>query len=75
MNDKSKLTGEAVACILSNYISNKPDKDEICPLIMIMMDYYTDDHDEDHMSIREFMDDAMRKRSMLQGLIEKWRKN
>lgn len=58
MKDKSKLTGEVVSCILVDYIGNKPDKDEICPLIMIMMDYYADDHAEDHMSIREFMDDA-----------------
>lgn len=69
-----KLTGEVMGDMLSVYLNQKPAKDEICPLIMILMDYYTDDEAEKHMTVKEFLNDAMRKRSMLQDLIEKWRK-
>lgn len=69
-----KLTGEVMGDMLCVYLKQEPAKDEICPLIMMLMDYYTDDEAEKHMTVKEFMDDAYRKRSMLQDLIEKWRK-
>lgn len=72
---KTKLTGDAIGAILTEYLNDEPDKMEICPLIMILLDYYTDDHSEHTMTAHEFLNDAMRKRSMLQALIEEWRKN
>lgn len=69
-----KLSGEVMGDMLSVYLNQKPAKDEICPLIMILMDYYTDDDAEKHMTVKEFLGDAYRKRTILQDLIEKWRK-
>lgn len=60
--------------ILTDYLAEEPDKREICPMVMILLDYYTDDNSEEHRTITEFMDNAYRKRSMLQGLIERWKK-
>ena len=73
--EKRELNDIIVADIIAAYLAKKPDKHEPIPLIMVLMDYVADDHAEDHMSMREFLDDGMRKRSMLQDLIEKWRKN
>ena len=43
--------------------------------IMVLLDYLTDDNAEDELTISQFMADAYRKISMLQALIEEWRKN
>lgn len=61
--------------VLTAYLSEKPDKREICPAIMILLDYLTDDNAEDELTISQFMADAYRKKSMLQTLIEEWRRN
>ena len=69
-----ELNDVIVADIIAAYLGKKPDKHEPIPLIMILMDYVSDDHAEDHMTMSEFWDDGMRKRSMLQDLIDKWKK-
>lgn len=71
---KPKLTGEIMGDMVCAYIAEKPDKTTICPLVMMLLDYYTGDKSEEEMTISEFMDNTFRKRSMLQDLIEKWRK-
>jgi len=73
-SDKIIMTDEDMAMILCAYIKQKPDKMVICPMIMILLDYYTDDHSEDYLPMNEFLDDAMRKRKLLQVLTEEWRK-
>lgn len=71
---KPKLTGEIMGDMVLAYIAEKPDKKTICPLVMILLDYYTGDQSEDELTMSEFMDNTFRKRSMLQDLIEKWRR-
>lgn len=60
--------------VISAYLAEKPDKQEICPLVMVLLDYYTDDNSEELMTVKQFMTNALRKRTMLQDLIEKWRR-
>lgn len=71
---KTKLTGEIIGNMVLAYIAEKPDKTTICPLVMILLDYYTDDKSEAELTMSEFMANSFRKRKMLQDLIEKWRK-
>ena len=73
MGKTIKVSGN-MGDILTAYLNEKPDKNEICPLVMILLDYYTGDNSEDELTIREFMANATRKRFMLQVLIEKWRR-
>ncbi len=61
--------------VVTAYLSEKPDKREICPVIMILLDYLTDDNSENELTINQFMANAMRKRVRLQALIEEWRRN
>lgn len=71
---KTKLTGERLWAIWYSPISRKkPDKKTICPLVIILLDYYTDDKSEEEMTMSEFTANTFRKRFMLQDLIEKWR--
>ena len=73
MGKTIKVSGD-IGDIITAYLNEKPDKTKICPLVMILLDYYTDDKSEDELTIREFMVNATRKRVMLQDLIEKWRR-
>lgn len=73
MGKTIKVSGD-IGDIITAYLNEKPDKREICPLVMVLLDYYTGDQSEDDMTIREFMANATRKRFMLQDLIEKWRR-
>ena len=73
MGKTIKVSGN-IGDIITAYLNEKPDKREICPLVMVLIDYYTDDNSENYLTIREFMANATRKRFMLQNLIEKWRR-
>ena len=73
MGKTIKASGD-IGDIITAYLNEKPDKREICPLVMVLLDYYTDDNSENYLTIREFMAYATRKRCMLQDLIEKWRR-
>lgn len=72
--DDIKITGEDMGDLLTVYLEGKPNKKEICPMVMLLLDYYTGDNSEDKMTIKEFMANTTRKRFMLQDLIEKWRR-
>lgn len=74
MKKQINVTGN-ISDVLSAYLSAKPDKREIFTDIMVLLDYLTDDNAEDELTISQFMADAYRKISMLQALIEEWRKN
>lgn len=73
MGKTIKAAGD-IGDVISAYLNEKPDKREICPLVMVLLDYYTDDNSEELMTLSQFMANSMRKRCMLQDLIEKWRR-